>query len=106
MGFNTETHKQDVLSIEIFPDESQESYTALLTKLKQRGLESPKLIVSDAAAGIINAIKKVLLETKWQLCQAHFARNVLSRVKDKDAQKRIGKALVLMWHSSSYERAV
>ena len=106
MGLDPNTHKQDVLSIEIFPEESTKSYTALLTKLKQRGLDCPKLIVSDGHSGIINAIKDVMPETKWQLCQAHFARSVLSRVKNKDAQKRIGKELVLMWHSSSYEYAV
>ena len=106
MGLDPNMHKQDVLSIEIFPEESTKSYTALLTKLKQRGLESPKLIVSDGHSGIINAIKDVMPETKWQLCQAHFARSVLSHVKDEDAQRVIGKELVLMWHSSSYERAV
>lgn len=106
MGLDPNTHKQDVLSIEIFPEESTKSYTALLTKLKQRGLESPKLIVSDGHSGIINAIKDVMPETKWQLCQAHFARSVLSHVTDKDAKCIIGKELVLMWHSSSYERAV
>ena len=60
MGLDPNTHKQDVLSIEIFPEESTKSYTALLTKLKQRGLECPKLIVSDGHAGIINAIKDVM----------------------------------------------
>lgn len=106
MGLEPNTHKQDILSIEIFPEESTKSYTALLTKLKQRGLDCPKLIVSDGHAGIINAIKDVMPTTKWQLCQAHFARSVLSRVKDKNAQKKIGKELVHMWHSSSYEHAV
>jgi transposase-like protein len=106
MGLDPNTRKQDVLSIEIFPEESTKSYTALLTKLKQRGLESPKLIISDGHSGIINAIKDVMPGAKWQLCQAHFARSVLSHVKDKDAQKRIGKELVLMWHSSTHEHAV
>lgn len=105
MGLDAATRKQDVLAIEAYDDESTKSYTDLLTKLKQRGLQCPKLIISDSAAGIKNAIRDIMPETKWQLCQAHFARSVTQKLKSDDAKKLIGNEIVKMWRMTSYERA-
>ena len=55
-GVNNEG-KREVLSIEPMLEESAESYMQLFTQLKSRGLATPVLVVSDAHAGLVSAIR-------------------------------------------------
>jgi len=44
--------RREVLAVEPMMDESKESYAQLFQSLKQRGLETPSLVVSDANKGL------------------------------------------------------
>ena len=48
--------------IDAYPDESKESFLGLFNSLKERGLECPRLIISDGAAGLTTAMAEVLPE--------------------------------------------
>lgn len=52
---------REVLAIEPALEESRESYAQLFAKLKERGLNSPSLVISDAHAGLVAAIRKAFL---------------------------------------------
>jgi transposase-like protein len=52
--------QREVLAVEPMMEESRESYSQLFHSLKQRGLETPSLVVSDANKGLITAIRKAL----------------------------------------------
>ena len=56
-GVNTQG-KREVLAVEPMLEESTNSYKQLFTQLKTRGLATPALIVSDANAGLIRAIRE------------------------------------------------
>ena len=63
----TEGHKED-----------KAGWLGFLKHLKKRGLETIRLIISDACLGLSEAAAEVYPESAWQRCVVHFYRNVFS----------------------------
>ena len=98
-GVNTQG-KREVLAVEPMLEESTDSYKQLFTQLKSRGLATPALVVSDANAGLIKAIRESFPGASWQRCKVHFMRDILAHVthKEKDA---FAKQLKEIWLAPS-----
>jgi putative transposase len=60
--------------------ESADAWGDFLTDLKDRGLSSPLLIISDGARGLTAAIEQAFPKAPRQRCLVHRARNVLAKV--------------------------
>jgi transposase-like protein len=60
--------------------ESADAWHDFLTDLKDRGLPSPLLVISDGAPGLISAIEQAFPRALRQRCLIHRARNVLAKV--------------------------
>jgi putative transposase len=60
--------------------ESADAWHDFLAGLKDRGLASPLLVISDGAAGLITAIEQAYPKALRQRCLVHRARNVLAKV--------------------------
>jgi transposase-like protein len=60
--------------------ESADAWHAFLTDLKDRGLASPLLVISDGAPGLIAAIEQACPRALRQRCVIHRARNVLAKI--------------------------
>jgi putative transposase len=60
--------------------ESFDAWNDFLAGLKERGLASPLLVISDGAPGLIGAIEQVYPKALRQRCLVHRARNILSKV--------------------------
>jgi putative transposase len=60
--------------------ESADAWHAFLADLKDRGLASPLLIISDGAPGLIAAIEQAYPQALRQRCLIHRARNILAKV--------------------------
>ena len=60
--------------------ESADAWQGFLTDLKERGLASPLLIISDGAPGLISAIEQAYPTALRQRCVIHRARNVLAKI--------------------------
>ena len=60
--------------------ESADAWHDFLTDLKDRGLASPLLVISDGNAGLIGAIEQAFPKALRQRCLVHRARNVLAKV--------------------------
>lgn len=84
-GVNVEG-KREILAVEPMYEESEASWSAVFEKLKSRGLQRVRLVVSDAHRSIQNAVRKQFLGCSWQRCKVHFMRNVLARVHHRDKQ--------------------
>ncbi len=83
--------RREVLGFDVLPQESEESWTAFLKSLKERGLSGVQLVVSDAHAGLKAAVRRVL-KAEWQRCKVHFYRNVLVHVP-KRSQAEVSEAM-------------
>jgi len=68
--------------------ESADAWADFLDELAGRGLRPPLLVISDGAAGLINAAELVLARSLRQRCLIHRCRNVLAKVP-ADAQEEI-----------------
>jgi putative transposase len=60
--------------------ESADAWHDFLADLKDRGLASPLLVISDGAPGLISAIEQAYPEALRQRCLVHRCRNVLSKI--------------------------
>ena len=60
--------------------ESADAWHDFLTDLKDRGLPSPLLVISDGAPGLIAAIEQAFPKALRQRCLIHRARNVLAKI--------------------------
>ena len=60
--------------------ESTDAWAGFLDGLTKRGLRDPLLVISDGAAGLINAIAAVFARSLRQKCLIHRCRNVLAKV--------------------------
>ena len=52
-----ENGHRDIIAVEPMAEESKSSYGVLFQNLKDRGLSTPKLIISDAHSGLVSAIR-------------------------------------------------
>ena len=102
-GVSTDGHRE-VLAIEPMAMESKDSYLALFRDLRSRGLEVPKLIISDAHTGLVAAIQEGFPGASWQRCKVHFMRNILAHIpqRTKDA---FAKELKQIWLAEDAEHA-
>ena len=65
-------------------EESGSSYGVLFQNLEDRSLSTPRLIISDAHAGLVSAIRESFPDASWQRCKVHFMRNILVYVPQKE----------------------
>jgi putative transposase len=77
--------RREVLGMDVGDSEDGAFWTAFLRGLKARGLGGVQLVISDAHAGLKQAIAAVLIGSAWQRCRVHFMRNVLAVVPKGNA---------------------
>ena len=81
----TEKNTREILGLSIDHAESFESWSQFIQQLKSRGLQSPKLVISDAHMGLQKAIQREFIGTAWQRCTVHFKRNIIEKLPKKDS---------------------
>ncbi len=60
--------------------ESTDAWRGFLEDLKDRGLRSPLLVISDGGAGLLQAIELCFGQSLLQRCLIHRLRNILAKV--------------------------
>lgn len=97
----TEKNKREILGLSVDHAESYESWSRFFQSLKSRGLQSPKLVISDAHQGLQKAIQRDFIGTAWQRCNVHFKRNIIEKLPKKDSAeirmmiKRVFEAITI-----------
>jgi transposase-like protein len=69
---------REVLGCWVAESESEASWGAVFSELKQRGLRGVIYVVSDDHQGMVRAIERHFQGAVWQRCQVHFVRNALA----------------------------
>ncbi|NLL27639.1 MAG: IS256 family transposase [Bacteroidales bacterium] len=75
---------REVLSVVNHPTEGSLQWEEELCNLKERGVESVGLFVSDALAGIEDAVKRVFPNSKHQFYVVHLKRNIQAVFPSKE----------------------
>lgn len=91
LGVNSEGNREIIGAAE-GGKEDKESWLRFLRQLKKRGLKGVRLMVGDRCIGLVEAIKEVFPETKYQRCMVHFMRNILCDVP-RNRSKEVGSWL-------------
>jgi len=68
---------REILGFSIGDTESESTWGAFFTSLKERGLHGVDYVTSDQHSGLVKAVKQKFQGVTWQRCQAHFMRNIL-----------------------------
>ena len=87
VGVNADGHRE-VLGLDVITTEDGAGWLAFLRGLIARGLSGVSLVISDAHAGLVDAIGSTLPGATWQRCRTHYMRNLLTRVP-KSAQAMV-----------------
>jgi len=79
-----EENRREVLGLKVAQTESFEAWQSFFQHLQSRGLQSPKMVISDAHKGLKSAIAKEFVGTIWQRCLVHFKRNIFTHMPKKE----------------------
>lgn len=96
--------QRDILAVEPMLEESEDTYLLLFRGLQERGLRTPRLIISDAHSGLVAAIRKGFPGASWQRCKVHFMRNILAHVPHKE-KNAFAQQLKAVWLAPTREQA-
>lgn len=96
--------QRDILAIEPMPEESEQAYLLLFRSLQERGLRTPRLVISDAHSGLTAAIRKGFPGASWQRCKVHFMRNILAHISHKE-KNAFAQQLKSIWLAPTRELA-
>src|SRR5215211_2676775 len=83
---------REVQGLDVGLSEDVVLWRGFFQSLVGRGLQGVQLVVSDAHAGLKQAIREVFVGAAWQRCRVHFMRNLLARVP-KTAQAMVAAAV-------------
>lgn len=86
LGINNE-NKREVIGLKVDHAESETSWYEFFESLKSRGLQSPRLVISDAHAGLKAAIPKAFIGTSWQRCTVHMLKNMIDTLPRKNSEQ-------------------
>lgn len=75
--------RQEIVGFNVYDAEDNYSWFNFLQDLKDRGMNSPQMIISDSHKAIRKAIAKVYPDAAWQRCQVHLTRNILDEMPTK-----------------------
>lgn len=103
IGVDEKGHKQ-LLVVEDGSRESTQSWREVLLKLKQRGMNVPKLAIGDGALGFWAAADQVYPGMRQQRCWVHKTANVLNKLP-KSAQPKAKQALHEIWMAETKKDA-
>lgn len=104
IGVDKNGHRK-VLGISIGYQEDEPTWRAHIKALKDRGLISVDLTISDAKKGLVKALEEEFSGTPHQRCMVHFERNVFSKVPAKE-RKKLSKYLKQIYNAPDKEMAL
>jgi transposase-like protein len=103
VGIDTDG-KRDVLAFSVGERENQNAWEDLLENLKERGVATVDLWITDGNKAMLNAIEQKFAPSKRQRCVKHKLENVLGYVPEK--QKELVKPeLKAIFYQTSREKA-
>lgn len=81
-----EKNEREIIGLKVDHSESHEAWKRFFQSLHSRGLQAPRLVISDAHKGLQKAIEEEFVGTAWQRCTVHFKRNIYDSLPKKDSE--------------------
>jgi len=96
---------RSVLSVEMGNSENESAWSDVFKKLKARGLQGLKYVVSDDNKGLVAALARNYQGVVWQRCQVHFIRNFMTKLSRRDLNLYV-PLLKDIFAASDYQEAL
>jgi transposase-like protein len=84
-GLRQDGHRE-VLGLDVGDSENETFWKEFLGDLVDRGLAGVRLVISDAHAGLVKAIRRCFQNASWQRCRVHAMRNLLAAANHRHRQ--------------------
>jgi transposase-like protein len=101
----SEDGKRNVLGCECSLSEAQTHWRKFLKGLKERGLHGVRYIVSDAHAGLSQALNEIFSGVIVQRCQCHLQRNAFAHIPKAKWRGEVANDIRDIWNSPDREEA-
>lgn len=98
------TGYRKILGVDMKIDESEESWREHILSLKERGLKTVGLTISDKHKGLVKVLEEEFSGSPHQRCMVHFERNLLSKVPAKE-RKMLSSYLKMIYNCPDKEMA-
>ena len=95
-----------VLGIAVVDTESYESWLGFLRRLRERGVEGVRLVVSDAHKGLTRAVSEVFQGAAWQRCVVHLVRDCVREAGSWQMRKRVARVVAPVFRGKDAAAAV
>ena len=95
-----------VLGIAVVDTESYESWLGFLRRLRERGVEGVRLVVSDAHKGLTRAVSEVFQGAAWQRCVVHLVRDCVREAGSWQMRKRVARVVAPVFRAKDAAAAV
>jgi transposase-like protein len=86
LGVN-DSKRREIIGLYVSDGESSQSWGDCFRDLKSRGINTPRLVISDAHEGLKNAIQTTMTGARWQRCVVHFLRNMVDHMPRNSHQE-------------------
>ena len=93
-----------LLGLTLGPEESEASWSELLSQVIERGLSGTQLVIADEHAGLAAAVRRFLPEARRQRCTVHLQRNVGAKVPHR-LRKRVAREVSAIFKASGLAEA-
>ena len=104
MGIDMDGYPE-VLGFNISPNETKNGWEELIVNLKERGVKTAEILVSDGFIGIEDLISKYLPGCLHQRCFVHLVRNLCDKVRKED-QKIVASEFMNLAKQNSLQDAL
>jgi putative transposase len=104
-GIRTSDGKRTVLGCSVSLSEAEVHWREFLVSLKQRGLDLPKSITSDAHEGLKAALKAVYPGGLWQRCQFHLQQNAQGYVPKQSMKEEVAADIRAVFNAGTLVEA-
>jgi transposase-like protein len=104
IGVDKYGHRK-VLGISMGYQEDESTWKSHIKALKERGLTTVDLTISDAEKGLVKALEEEFSGSPHQRCIVHFERNILSKVPARE-RKKLSKYLKQIYNAPDKEMAL
>lgn len=75
--------RREVVGFDVYDNEDDYSWKRFFEDMKDRGLQTPHVIISDAHKSLRKSMAEIYPSAAWQRCQVHFTRNILEATPPK-----------------------
>jgi transposase-like protein len=100
--------RREIVDFQVATSEKAVHWQAFLDSLYRRGLKGKhlQLVVTDGAAGLIDAVRTVYGFVPIQVCWVHRQRNLLDHLKDRRHRKAIAADAAAVFQADSRDLAM